>query len=281
MADDNDSLLREVQEEIRRERMEKIWQRYNGLIIGAAVLIVLAVGGYRYLETRRIASAEAAGANFAAAEQLVQDDKKEEAGKAFAKIAESGPAGYAALARFHIAGAAVEAGKTEEAIAAYESVAKNPSVDPLLKNFAEVQIAALQIGKADFTDVQNRLTPLASDDSGYKTTAQELLGLAAFKAGKLAEARQHLEPLLLDASASRGLQERVKIMLTEIARRETAAAPAVKSEAGSAAASKPDAAGGTDDKSSASDAAATAGDAKAAAAASDKPAATAPEADKK
>ena len=46
MADDNDSLLREVQEEIRREQMEKLWQRYNGLIFGAAALIVfLSRGG--------------------------------------------------------------------------------------------------------------------------------------------------------------------------------------------------------------------------------------------
>ena len=45
MAENDDSLLREVEEEIRREQMQKIWQRYNGLILGAAALIVLGVGG--------------------------------------------------------------------------------------------------------------------------------------------------------------------------------------------------------------------------------------------
>ncbi len=88
MADDDDSLLREVKEEIRREQMEKLWQRYNGLIFGAAALIVLAVGGYKYLETRRIAAEQAAGAEFAAAENLSDDKKKAEAEKAFDKIAD-------------------------------------------------------------------------------------------------------------------------------------------------------------------------------------------------
>jgi hypothetical protein len=228
MADNNDSLLREVEEEIRRERMQKLWERYNGLILGGAFLVVLAVGGYKYLEYRRVTLAQTAGSEFAAAQQLGVDKKNEEAAKAFQQIAKSGPPGYAALAKLHLAGSAIKAGKADEAIAAYESLIDEPGVDRLLKNFAQLQIAALQIGTADFTDVKNRLTPLASDDSAYKTTAQELLGVAAFKAGKLDEARKYLEPLLLDPSASRGLQERLKVVMGEIARSETGTAETPK-----------------------------------------------------
>lgn len=231
MADDNDSLLREVEEELRRERMQKIWERYNGLILGGALLIVLSVGGYRYLEHRRIVSAQAAGAEYAAAQRLSDENKTEEAKKAFEKIAQSAPTGYAALAKLHLAGAAAKDGKTDEAIAAYESLINDVGVDRLLKNFAQLQIASLQVGVADFTEVQNRLTPLAGEDGAYKTTAQELLGVAALKAGKIEEARKYLEPLLLDAGASRGLQERVKVMMAEIARNELAQAEAAKPEA--------------------------------------------------
>ncbi len=94
MADDRDSLLREVDEELRREQMQKLWDRYNGLILGAAALVVLAVGGYKLLESRRINAAETAGTEFTAAENLSDDKKKDEAEKAFATIAQNGPAGY-------------------------------------------------------------------------------------------------------------------------------------------------------------------------------------------
>jgi hypothetical protein len=222
MADDHDSLLREVEEELRRERMEKLWQRYNGLIIAGAALIILAVAGYKYLETRRMAAAQAAGAEFAAAENLSDDKKKTEAEAAFKKIADDGPAGYAALAKLQLAGAQVKDNKTADAIATYESLAKDPGADNLLKSFAQLQAASLRLPDADFAEMQNRLTPLAGDDAPFSKSARELLGIAAYKAKKFDEARKYLEPLLLDPGAPQALQERVKVVMGDIAASEVA-----------------------------------------------------------
>ena len=231
MADDRDSLLREVDEELRREQMQKLWDRYNGLILGVAALIVVAVGGYKLLEARRIAAAEAAGAEFTAALHLSETAKGDEATKAFEKIAQTGPAGYAALARLHVAGAHAKAGKTDEAVAAYQSIVNDTAADGLLKNFAQLQIATLKVGDGDFTAQKNRLSLLAGEDSAFKITARELLGLSAFKAGKLDEARSYFEPLLIDPKASRAIQERVKIVMGEIARSEVAKAEPAKADA--------------------------------------------------
>ena len=222
MADDNDSLLREVEEELRRDQMQKIWQRYNGLILGAATLIVLGVAGYKFLETRRIASAEAGGAGFTAAENLSDDKKKDEAEKAFKAIADSGPAGYAALAKLHLAGAEVKDGKIIDAVATYDALAKQPGADDLLKSFAQLQAASLRMADADYAEIQNRLTPLAGDDAPFGKSARELLGIAAYKAKKYDEARKYLEPLLIDPNASDAIQDRVKIIMAGIAAAEVA-----------------------------------------------------------
>ncbi len=236
MADESDSLLREVDEELRREQMQKVWERYNGLILGAAALIVLGVGGYKVLEGRRIAATEAAGAEFNAALKLSEASKSDDAVKAFQKIADTGPAGYAALAKLHLAGAHAKAGRTAEALAAYQSIIDASGSDGLLRDFAQIQIATLKIGEASFTEQQNRLTLLAGDDGAFKTTAREILGLSAYKAGKLDEARKYFEPLLIDPTASRAIQERVKIVMGEIAKAETAkAAPATAAPATPAA----------------------------------------------
>ncbi len=224
MTDESDSLLREVDDELRREQMQKIWQRYNGLILGGAALIVLGVGGYKVIESRRIAATEAAGAEFNSALKLSEASKTDDAVKAFQKIADTGPSGYAALAKLHLAGAHIKAGKPAEALAAYQSIIDSPGSDSLLRNFAQLQVATLKVGEADFTEQQIRLLPLAGDDGAFKITARELLGLSAFKAGKLDEARKYFEPLLIDPNASRAIQERVKIVMGEIARAETAMA---------------------------------------------------------
>lgn len=237
MADERDSLLREVEEELRRDQMQKIWDRYNGVIFGAAALIVVGVGGYKYLESSRIAEAQAAGGQFAAALQLSEEKKDDDAIKAFEKIAAQGPSGYATLAKLNIAGAHARAGRTAEALATYESIANQSGGDALLKNYAQLQVASLKLGEVDYSEQENRLKPLAADDSAFKTTARELLGLSAFKAGKLDEARKYLEPLLIDQNASRAIQDRVKIIMGDIARAETGSAKPSAPEA-----SKPDAA---------------------------------------
>lgn len=223
MADDRDSLLREVDEELRREQMEKIWARYNGLILGAAALVVLGVGTYKFLETRRIAAAETAGAEYAAAENLSDDKKKPEAEKAFAAIADNGPAGYAALAKLQLAGAQQKAGKTAEAIATYDLLAKHPGSDDLLKSFAQLQAASLSLSDTDYAEIQNRLTPLAADDQPFSKSAKELLGIAAYRAKKYDEARKYLEPLLIDPNATDAVQDRVKVVMANIASAEVAA----------------------------------------------------------
>ncbi len=230
MADDRDSLLREVDEELRREQMQKIWERYNGLIIGGVALIVASVGGYKFLESRRLTAAEAAGADFNIALKLGEDNKLDEAKAAFEKIAQSGPAGYATLAQLNLAGAHAKAGRRTEALAAYQAVGDNSSSDILLRNFAQIQIATLKVGEADYAELQNRLSKLAEDDSAFKITARELLGLSAYKAGKFDEARKYFEPLLIDAKAARPIQERIKIVMGEIARAEAAQTGAAKAD---------------------------------------------------
>ncbi len=222
MANDGDSLLREVDEELRREKMERLWQRYNGLILGAAAVVIAGVAGYKFLESRRLSATYTAGSQFNAAVELANQNKREEAVKAFQHIAETGPHGYASLAKLHIAGAYVKDGKTAEAVAAFDALASDPSVDQLLKNFAQLQAASLRMDQADFTEMQNRLNSLTGDSSPYKVSARELLGFAAFKAGKLEEARKLLEPLLIDPNATRAIQDRIKIVMAEIASAELA-----------------------------------------------------------
>src|ERR1700749_3295071 len=79
------------------------------------------------------------------------------------------------------------------------------------------------MGDADYAEMQNRLTPLAGDDAPFGKSARELLGIAAYKAKKYDEARKYLEPLLIDPNASEDLQERVKIIMGDMAAAEVGA----------------------------------------------------------
>ncbi|MFV0367603.1 MAG: tetratricopeptide repeat protein [Hyphomicrobiaceae bacterium] len=216
MADTNDHLFREIEEEMRRERMENIWKKYGTYFFVLAAVIVLAVAGLQYYRYQQSAAANTAGAEFDRAAFLQQEKKPQEASKAFEEVAKTGPTGYATLARFRLAGLALENGDKPKALSQYEAISAMSDADPLFKSFAELQIAALKVGDADFTEVENRLNDLTSETSPWRSNARELVGLAALKAGKLDVARKSLEQVLADPLAPPQVRERAQIMMAEI-----------------------------------------------------------------
>jgi hypothetical protein len=222
MAQQDDGLLREVEEELRRERLEKIWKDYGTYILGAAAAIVVGVLGFKYWESHQLAAAQDTGARYEDALILLNEKKDGSAEKEFEKIAVDGAGGYRALAQLQLAGALAKQGKKAEALSTYETLANSAGADQMLREFAKVQAAGLRLGEADFTEMENRLTPLMADNSPWRYSARELLGLAAYKAGKTVEARTLLTPLFIDQATPQSISERAQVVMAEIAAGELA-----------------------------------------------------------
>ena len=98
MADRSDAFLREVDEDLKRDQILKIWERYGIAIIAVAGVSLAGVGGYKYWQQHRISVTQAAGQQFDTAVRLAGDGKTAEALKAFGAMAASAPDGYRALA---------------------------------------------------------------------------------------------------------------------------------------------------------------------------------------
>lgn len=213
MVDRNDSFLREVDEEVRREQLMRLWEKYGTYLVAAVVLLFLGVGVYKWREARQLAFREETGARFEAATRLAAQSKAAEASEAFAAIARDGPPGYRALARLRVAAEHARAGRAAEALTAYEALAGDTGVDDLLRDFAALQAAMLRSDQADWTEMKNRLTPLLDDKRPWHALAREMLGLAALKAGDLQEATKLFEQILGDRGATAGLSRRAQEML--------------------------------------------------------------------
>jgi hypothetical protein len=213
MVDRNDSFLREVDEEIRRDQLKMLWDKYGTYLVAAVVLLFLGVGLYKWREARQLAFHAETGARFEAAIGLAAENKSAEALKAFSEIAKEGPAGYRMLAQLRLGAEHARAGRTAEALAAYEALAADSGVDVLLRDFAALQAAMLRSDQADWTEMKNRLTPLVDDKRPWHPLARELLAMAAFKAGDLQEATRLFEQILGDRATTGGLSRRAQEML--------------------------------------------------------------------
>jgi hypothetical protein len=230
MVDKNDALSREIDEELRREKLEKLWEQYGTYVLGAAAALVLAVGGYQIYEQRKKSFAAENGARYDAAVTLIEQSKTDDAQKALSEVLASGHAGYASLAQLQLAGIHLKANRPQDALAVFEALATSPSADADIKTFALLQAAALRLGEADFTELQNRLKPVAEGSTAWRFQARELLGTAAFKAGKFDDARSQLTPLLADPETPRAALDRIQLILAAMA-----SADAGKAAAGPAA----------------------------------------------
>ena len=96
-------LFDEVDEDVRRDQLKKLWDQYSIYIVAGALLIIAAVGGwrgYQYLEAKKAAEA---GAAFDKAVELSEQNKHAEAEAAFNNLAATAPSGYRMLARLRAA----------------------------------------------------------------------------------------------------------------------------------------------------------------------------------
>lgn len=200
---------REVEEELRNDQLRQLWDKYGIFVVGAVAAILVGIGVYQQVRHSQLVAAQVAGAKFDAARQLITANKPAEATAALAEIAKTGPKGYATLARLQQAATDAAADKTAEAVTAYEAVASDTSGDPVLRDLARLQAAALRLDGADWTEMQNRLTPLVDERNAFRANARELLGLAARKANRSDDARKLFLQVLGDAKASKPLKDRV------------------------------------------------------------------------
>src|SRR5215467_11181303 len=87
MTDQRDSLAREIDEELRREQLLKLWEHYGIYAIAAAAIIIIGIGGFKYFEHTQTAAAETAGARFTAAAREAAQNQKAQAQTALEQVA--------------------------------------------------------------------------------------------------------------------------------------------------------------------------------------------------
>jgi hypothetical protein len=209
-------IFQEVDEEVRRERLKKLWQRYGNFVIAGCICIVAAVGAWRGYEWWQAKKAAESGAAFEAAVTLAEAGKHQEAEAAFAKLAADGSAGYRALARLREAAELTPTDK-QAAVKAYDEIAADKSAGQVIQDLAAVRAGFLLVDTAPYSEMRERLEPLTAPDRTFRHSARELLALSAWKAGDVAAARQWADMIMTDPQSPAGTRSRAEVLSELIA----------------------------------------------------------------
>jgi hypothetical protein len=199
----------EVDEEVRREQLKKLWDRYSWLIVSVAILVVAAVGGWRAFQYWQTKQAAEAGAKFEAALKLSEDNKHAEAEAAFTQLTATAPSGYRMLARFRAAAEAVERDKPA-AVKAYDALAADTSLGQTERDLAQLRASALLVDSAPYAEIKQRLEPLIGQDRTFHHSARELLALSAWRGNDSAATRQWIDLITTDSDTPPSLRARIE-----------------------------------------------------------------------
>jgi hypothetical protein len=209
-------IFQEVDEEVRRERLKQIWDRYGILIIALAVLLVAGVAGYRGYQYWQAKQAAAASVKFEAAVSLNAQDKHAEAQMAFAKLAAEAPAGYRTLARLR---AAQELGLTDAkaAVGAYDAIATDPAIEQSFQDAAALRAGMLLVDSAPLDEMRRRLEPLSEPGRPFRHSAREMLALSAWRNNDATAARKYIDQITNDAETPPGVRSRIEVLMALLA----------------------------------------------------------------
>ena len=204
-------LFDEVDEDVRRDQLKKLWDQYSIYIIAGALLIIAAVGGwrgYQYLEAKKAA---VAGAAFDQAVDLSEQNKHYEAEAAFNTLAASAPSGYRMLARLRAA-AEVASRDPKAAAKLYDDISADRSVGSLERDLAGIRAAGLLLETTSYPDMVARLEPTTAPEATFRHTARELLALSAWRANDMVATRRWLDMIANDGETPPGLRSRAEAL---------------------------------------------------------------------
>ena len=204
-------LFDEVDEEVRRDQLKKLWDKYSIYIVAGALLIIAGVGGwrgYQFLEAKKAAEASTA---FNQAVELSGQSKHAEAEAAFEALAVKAPSGYRMLARLR---AAAEAASRDSKAAAkmYDDIAADRSIDAEMQDLARIRAAELLLDSSSYPEILTRLESSAAPTSTFRHSAREMLALSAWRGGDNAAGRKWLDLIANDGETPPSLRSRAEAL---------------------------------------------------------------------
>jgi hypothetical protein len=187
----NAALLQEVDEAVRKDRLDNIVQNYGRWILGGVVAALVAFGGYLYWGHRQDVARGEKGEELIAAMEKLQANQPTAATAALKKLEGEGNPAYRAAALIQQSNLKAEAGDIKAATQLLAQVAGDEKLDQSLRDLALVRQTALEFDMLKPQQVIDRLKPIVNamdPQSSWFASAAELSAAAHYQAGQFDQA---------------------------------------------------------------------------------------------
>jgi hypothetical protein len=176
-------LLREVDDAMRKDELGSVFKRYGWAIGGAVVLSLAAFGGWLVWDNYNEGQIEERSEKLVAAFDKLGAGQIDQAKSELAALSEDGNSATAISAKLARAGIALRDNRQTEALQLYESIAEDAEAPKPYRDLAAIRAVAIQFEELDPQKVVDRLKPLAVPGNPWFGSAGELVAMAYLKQG--------------------------------------------------------------------------------------------------
>jgi hypothetical protein len=203
---DTDSFIEEVSEEVRRDRLFKIFKKYAWV---AVLVVVLLVGGAAFNEYNKLSNQKRAaslGDELYKIIQLDVNDQMPELESVNPKL-QNGKA----IVNFMQVNSLLKAGKVSEAIKILDDISSNSGYDNTYREMADFK--SIILSSSDVSEKLLRLESYSEPGSAFRTIALEEISLIQIKLGDFEKAIDTLTITLQEPGLSQNQAKRISELL--------------------------------------------------------------------
>ena len=216
MANQFDEFLYEVEEDLKREKLNKMMKVYGPYVLAGVILLILAVAIYAYWNHSQLKSQEARSDIYMKAVQLREGGKNAEAEKELNALISKG-GDYATLAEFEKASLLAAKPETrEEAAKVYSQMIKSRTIDRRYRSLAVIFYVQLQLDSGNPEELMKLLQESSVGTNLWPGLTSELTALVALRLGETEHAKSILKDLLNSKDTSAGVRARANALLSTL-----------------------------------------------------------------
>jgi hypothetical protein len=210
----DESLIREVDEEVRQDEYKKLYDRHGSKLIALVALIVLGVAAFEGWKYYQRGQAETASVVYLDAVKKADEGKYDDALAALAAIKHPG---FQQLGRLREAALIAAKGDVAKAIADYDSIIADAKIDPVLADLARIRQGYLLVDTSTPDQLLTKLGSFDKDGNPWRHAAREIFGLSAYRTKDFAMADRYMNAIYTDADAPQAAKQRAQVMVQLIA----------------------------------------------------------------
>jgi hypothetical protein len=213
---ESDTFLREVDEELRKEQLNDFFTRWGKWVIGGALLLLAAIGGFIYWQHRQAEQAQELSTKLVQVIGQIEANNARGAAATIDDLAASDRDAYRYAGLFSRANAQVQTGAIPAAIATLRGIADDANAPQPYRDAALIRLTQLEFDNLTPAQAVARLRPYAQAGNPFHGAAGELLGIAFIRGGQPQQAAPVFVAIARDTDVPESIRARAIQMASSL-----------------------------------------------------------------